>query len=99
MEYLGVYLSYNNIIDDEDRWSIVATFELRLLSSNSGPICGDVVRLAKDRVFKNPDEFAGWGWSWFITVDELRSGSFIQDDTIKILAHLSTESFERIRDY
>ena len=99
MEYLCVYLSNNNnIIDDEDRWSIVVTFELRLLSSNSGPVCGDVVRIDKDRVFKKSDEIAGWGWLRFITVDELRSGSFIQDDTIKIRAHMSTKRFERIRD-
>ena len=96
VEYLGVYLNYNNIIDD--RWSVVATYELRLLSSNSGPVCGDVVKIGKDRTFKKPDSGIGWGWPMFITVDKLRSGSFIQDDTIKIRAHLSTKRFERIRD-
>ena len=97
VEYLGVYLSYNNIIDNDDRWSVVATFELRLLNESSNS--GDVVKINKDRVFKKPEEFTGWGWRKFVTVAQLRSGSFIQDDTIKIRAHLSTESFERIRDY
>ena len=96
VEYLGVYLYPNNIID-KDTWSIVITYEFRLLSSNSDPV-GDVVKIGKDQQFKNSDSRNGWGWK-FITVDELRSGSFIQEDTIKIRAHLSTKRFERIADF
>ena len=94
MKYLGVFLGCNII--DKDRWSVRATYELRLLSSTPG--C-DVVEIDKDRIFKNHHPGTEWGWPMFITVDKLRSGSFIQGDTIKIRAHLSTKSFERVRDY
>ena len=92
MEYLGIYLSYSII--DNHNWSLVVTYELRLL--NSGPVGVDVVRINSDRQFKKPDSFTGWGFKKFITVDQLRAGSFIQNDTIKIRAHLSTKSFERM---
>ena len=96
-EFLDVYLHYNNIIDKEDRWSVVATYELRLLSSNSGlAVGGDVVKIIKDWEFKCP-HFSGLGWEQFISVDELRSGSFIQNDTIKLQIQLSTKNFKRIR--
>ena len=92
VEYLGIYLSYSII--DNHNWSLVVTYELRLL--NSGPVGVDVVRINSDRQFKKPDSFTGWGFKKFITVDQLRAGSFIQNDTIKIRAHLSTKSFERM---
>lgn len=91
--YLSVYLHYQNIIE-EDQWSVVGTFEVRLL----GPINGDFVKTLKDKLFKKPDNFTSWGFRKFITMDNLRSSSFIQDDAIKIRVHLTTKNFERFRN-
>ena len=93
VEHLGVYLSYNSAIDQN--WSIVTAYELQLLSSDPS-VCDDVVRIEKNREFKWSYSASGWGWPKFITVDKLRAGSFIQNDTIKIKGHLSSKSFERI---
>ena len=96
MEYLKLILHHsNNIID---RWSVMATFELRLLSSGSA-LFGDVVVRKKDHVFEKPGEFIGYGWNKFISVDKLRAGSYIQNDTIRIRIHLSTRNFERIAEF
>lgn len=91
---LGVFLYYHS--PDLDRWSVATTYEVRLLSS--GAIESDLVRTIKDYVFKKDREFFGYGWPKFITFDELSSGSFIQDDTIKFRVHLTTKNFERIVD-
>ena len=55
-----------------------------------------MVATAKDRPFKSSDPLPSWGWPRFISVDRLRTGSFIQNDTIKIQVHLTVKSFERI---
>ena len=91
---LSVYL---HCTSDLDRWSVVTTYEVRLLSSSSDVVGSDVVRSTKDDVFKNHEP--SWGWKRFITVDDLRSGSFIEDDTIKFRVHLTTKNFERIADF
>ena len=82
---------------DRGHWRLVATFEIRLLSSNSGEV-GDVIRTHKDKEFKNPKKYNGWGFCDFIKVDQLRSGSFIQNDTIKLQARLTINSLERFSD-
>ena len=84
---------------DGGRWRVVTTFEIRLLSSNSGAVC-DVIRICKDQEFKNSSNSPkyGWGCPEFITVDQLRSGSFIQEDAIKLQVHLTINSFERLTD-
>ena len=96
VEYLGLILHHsNNIID---RWSVMATIELRLLSVDSD-LFGDVVVRKKDHVFEKPGEFIGYGWNKFISVDKLCTGSYIQNDTIQIRIHLSTKNFERIAEF
>ena len=85
MEHLAVYLYHTDNIYNR---GIGVTFVLRLLGSN--PSLGDdEVRKISDYKFR----FSGFGprWPMFITVDRLRAGSFIQDDTIKIRVYLSTE--------
>ena len=96
VNYLAVYL---HCTSDLDRWSVVTTYEVRLLSSSSDVVGSDVVESAKDHVFKKPDKFTGWGWPKFITLDKLRSGSYIKDDTIKLRVHLTSKNFERIADF
>lgn len=91
MDYLSVFLHYN-YIPNKGRWSIEGTFELRLLSSD--PAGGDLIRTMNDKVFKNPGPPTDHGWRTFITMDKLRSGSFIQDDKIKIRVHLTTNNFK-----
>ena len=83
----------HNSLIDKDHWTATATVEIRLLSSS--PLGGDVVRINKDCVFMKPNAFTSCGWNKFITIDKLRSGPFIQNDTIKIRAHLTVHSFER----
>ena len=95
VNYLAVYL---HCTTDLDRWRVLATYEVRLLSSSSAA-GSDSVMTAKDDVFKKPSEYTGYGRHKFITVDELRSGSFIQDDTIKFRVQLSTKNFERFADF
>ena len=82
---------------ESDSWQIVATFELRLLSSRSTD--DDEVKICKDRVFKKPSSHNGCGWPKCIPVRRLRSGWFIQDDTIKLRAHLTIQSLERLTNY
>ena len=95
MDHLGAFL-YLQRTNDQDSCNIVADYELRLLSSTSGSVCSDVFYTSKGRTFESSKPFPGWGWTKFITVDKLRAGSFIQDDTIKIQVHLTTKSFERV---
>ena len=89
---MGVYL-FNDMSVEECRWSVVAASELRLLSSSPGQI-DDEIGTLKDEEFNN--DVTSWGWENFITLYKLRAGSFIQNDTIKIRAHLTVKSFERI---
>ena len=90
---MAVYLNRKN---DLDRWSVVTTYEVRLLSSAAE---SDRKETIEDYVFKNPSKSTGYGWPEFIALDELRSGSFIKDDTIKFRVHLTTKNFERIADF
>ena len=83
---------------DRGHWRLVATFEIRLLSSSSSNSSFDVIRTCKDHRFKNPNIYTGWGFYKFITTDNLRSGSFIQDDAIKLHARLTITSLERLND-
>ena len=95
VNYLGVYL-YIYRQSSADSLSVVTDFEIRLLSSNPGPV-GDLVLTGKDLAFANSNRgWEGWGWVRFITVEKLRAGSFIENDTIKLRVHLTTKSFERI---
>ena len=82
---------------DPDLGIVVAMYEVRLLSS--GGVGSDLVKISDDIVFKNPDEFTGRGWRKFVSVKELRSGSFIQDDTIKLRVQLTTKNCKRIADF
>ena len=91
---MGVYL-YNDM-SVEGSWSVVAAYELRLLSSNPGQV-DDEVGSEEDEEFNHEEN--NWGWPVFITLDELRAGSFIENDTIKIRAHLTVKSFERIVEW
>ena len=93
VSYLAVFLYCTS---DLDRWSVVTTYEVRLLSSSSssGAVGSDVIGTFKDCVFKKPNLVTGWGRNRFITLDKLRSGSFIQDDTIKFRVHLTTKKRE-----
>lgn len=88
VDYVGVYLYHKSII----YWSVVATFEIRLLCSD--PLGNSTFVVSRDLEFKNPDKFKAWGYSKFISVDKLRSGSFIQNDTVKIQVQISTKSFK-----
>ena len=96
-EYLEVSLAYNRTVE-QVRWSAVITSEVRLLSSDSGAVCHDVIKTSKNLEFMNPDEFDGRSWREFITIDKLRSGSFIQEDAIKLRAHLTIKSLETFTD-
>ena len=96
-EYLHVGLYYDQAIE-RSGWHVMATFKIRLLSLNSGAYCYDVIRVSKNQEFKNPNTANGLGWINFITIDELRNYSFIQDDTIKLRVHLTITSIERFTD-
>ena len=94
VDYLAVSLHHRSPID-HNYCSVVATFEIRLLSSDGAH--NDVFGVGTNAVFtKTNSNAAGLGWSRFIAVDKLRAGSFIQNDTIKIRAQLSDISFEKI---
>ena len=93
---MAVYLYNDMSTDEEGSWNVVTAFELRLLSSNSGQV-DDQVATAKNKEF-SPDQIS-WGWQNFITVDKLRAGSFIENDMIKIRAHLTVKSFEKINEW
>ena len=93
MEHLAVFLHRGFSLD---RWSVVTTYKVRLLSSDEE---NDRVSTIEDHVFKIPSKSAGYGWRKFIAVDKLRSGSFIEDDTIKFRVHLSTKNLERFVDF
>ena len=90
---MGVYLC-NDMSVEECRWSVVAAFELRLLSPGQ---VDDEIGTLRDQEFNH--EMTDWGWNDFITLDELRAGSFIENDTIKIRAHLKVKSFEKFVEW
>lgn len=62
----------------------MATFEVRILN-----LIHHLLDFAakKDHVFKDT-ESNGYGWERYITAEELRSGSFIEKDTILIQVFL-----------
>ena len=74
----------------------MATFEVRILNLTNRSL--DVLGIRNDHVFKKPCKFIGYGWEKFITTDKLRSGSYIEKDTIFIQVHMSTKNFENIAD-
>ena len=81
--HLAVFLHLSFI--DSFTWSVATTYEIRLLNSNPG--CGDVVK-TEFHIFRSHNDLRCYGWSNFITMNRLRTGSFIQDDTIKLRVHL-----------
>ena len=89
---MGVHLSYDKNPNDKERWKIVATFELRLLSLKSG---SDVFEQFVNADFNHPANVTAWEEPSFISIDRLRSGSFIKQDTIRIRVHLKIESFQK----
>lgn len=93
--YLSVYLFQNNVIDKKDTWAISTDYEIRLLNTIPVPGGYDVVRFAKDKEFKKSEARSGWGFRDLISLEKLLSGSFIQNDTIRIRIRLATKNFRR----
>lgn len=91
MDHIGVELFHNSIFDNRS-WSALTSFEIRLLSVD--PAC-DVVEKFEHKQFKKSDSSTGCGSSKFVSIEQLRSGSFIQDDSIQVRVHLTIQELER----
>lgn len=88
-KYLKTFLAVHNPLDDSN-WSVDAFIRLRIINQSGKR--DEFYGTTKNKFDKND---LTWGYSNYISVDDLKNKQFIKNDTIKIEVYVKTDKLIR----